>query len=88
MVDYSTSFAADNRRLVVLALRLFDILAVVGAGIAAYWLRHGTFDVEPNYVAAMATGAFLAGVYMHFANLYSYTNLVAFSLQFGTVTAA
>ena len=88
MAAYSTSFAADTRWLIVVALRLSDVLAVLLCGIVAYWARHGTVSIPDLYWAAMALAAFLAATYMHFANLYSFSNLVTFSLQFGTVTAA
>ena len=87
MVAYSTSFAADTRRLIIAGLRVSDVLAVLVAGAVAYWARHGTLHIEDVYIAAMALGALLTATYMHFAKLYSYSNLVAFSLQFGTVTA-
>lgn len=87
MVAYSTSFAADTRWLVVVALRVSDVLAVIAAGVLAYWARHGTLSIPDLYLAAMLLAAFLTAIYMHFANLYSFTNLATFSLQFGTVTA-
>ena len=87
MVAAITTFAADTRRLIIVALRLADILVVIGAGIAAYWARHGTFNISDVYLAAVLVGAFLTATYMHFTSLYSYANLVTFSLQFGKVTA-
>lgn len=87
MVAVITTFAADARRLIVTGLRLADVLVVIGAGIFAYWARHGTFDVTDIYLTAILLGAFLTATYMHFTSLYSFTNLVTFSLQFGKVTA-
>jgi Undecaprenyl-phosphate glucose phosphotransferase len=87
MVAVITTFAADARRLIVIGLRLADVLVVIGAGFFAYWARHGTFDVTDVYLTAVLVGAFLTATYMHFTSLYSFTNLVTFSLQFGKVTA-
>lgn len=87
MVAVITTFAADARRLIVIGLRLADALVVIGAGIFAYWARHGTFDITDIYLTAVLVGAFLTATYMHFTSLYSFTNLMTFSLQFGKVTA-
>jgi putative colanic acid biosynthesis UDP-glucose lipid carrier transferase len=87
MVAVPTTFAADTRRLIVVGLRLADVLTVIGAGFLAYLTRHGTIHAPEPYVAAILAGAFLTAIYLHFANLYSFGNLLAFSLQFGKVTA-
>lgn len=87
MVAVITTFAADARRLILIGLRLADVLAVIGAGVFAYWARHGTFNITEIYMAAVLVGAFLTATYMHFTSLYSFANLVTFSLQFGKVTA-
>lgn len=87
MVAVITTFAADARRLIIIGLRLADVLVVIGSGIFAYWARHGTIDVPDVYVTALLVGAFLTATYMHFTSLYSFANLVTFSLQFGKVTA-
>ena len=83
MVAVVTTFAADAQRLIVFGLRVTDALAVIGAGVFAYWTRHGTFALPDIYLAALVMGAFLTATYMHFANLYSFQNLITFSLQFG-----
>ncbi|CAN0541406.1 unnamed protein product, partial [Laminaria digitata] len=87
MVAAITTFAADARRLIIIGLRFADVLAVIGAGLFAYWARHGTFALPDIYLAALLVGAFLTATYMHFTSLYSFSNLVTFSLQFGKVTA-
>ena len=87
MVAVITTFAADARRLIIIGLRLADVLVVIGAGVFAYWARHGTIDVPDVYMTALLVGAFLTATYMHFTSLYSFANLVTFSLQFGKVTA-
>lgn len=87
MVAVVTTFAADAQRLIVFGLRVTDVLAVIGAGVFAYWTRHGTFSLPDVYLAALVMGGFLTATYMHFANLYSFQNLITFSLQFGRVTA-
>ena len=87
MATYSKSFAPDTRRVIVLGLRIGDVAAVLVAGGIAYWLRHDTLNVPEDYWVAILLGAFLAAIYMHFANLYTYSNLASFSLQFGAVTA-
>ena len=87
MVATITNFASDARRLIIIGLRLADIIAVIGAGVFAYWARHGSFAVTDIYLTAVLVGAFLTATYMHFASLYSFANLVTFSLQFGKVTA-
>lgn len=87
MVATITNFASDARRLIIVGLRFADIIAVIGAGIFAYWARHGSFAVTDIYLTAVLFGAFLTATYMHFASLYSFANLMTFSLQFGKVTA-
>jgi Undecaprenyl-phosphate glucose phosphotransferase len=87
MVAVITTFAADARRLIIISLRFADVQVVFGAGIFAYWARHGTIDVPDVYVTALLVGAFLTATCMHFTSLYSFANLVTFSLQFGKVTA-
>lgn len=87
MAWYRTTFAADTRRLIVLGFRIIDVLAVLIAGGISYWARHGTLQVPEDYWVAILLAAFLSTTYMHFAGLYSYSNLAAFTLQFGTVTA-
>lgn len=87
MVAAITTFAADARRLIIIGLRFADVLAVIGAGLFAYWARHGTFAVTDIYLTALLVAAFLTATYMHFTSLYSFANLVTFSLQFGKVTA-
>ncbi|MEX2454991.1 MAG: undecaprenyl-phosphate glucose phosphotransferase [Rhodospirillaceae bacterium] len=86
MFAIPTTFAADAQRLIVVGLRLADVLAVVGAGIAAYWTRHGTLAIPDIYWSAMGLAGLLTAIYMHFANSYSFGSIVAFSLQFGKVT--
>ncbi len=86
MVAIPTTFAADNQRLIVVGLRLGDIAAVIGAGLVAYWTRHGTLAIPDIYWSAMGLAMLLTAIYMHFANTYSYGNIAAFSLQFGKVT--
>ncbi len=87
MVAVITTFAADARRLIIVGLRIADVAVVIGAGVFAYWARHGTFQLTDVYMTAVMVGAFLTATYMHFTSLYSFTNLVTFSLQFGKVTA-
>ena len=87
MVATITNFASDARRLIIIGLRFADIIAVIGAGVFAYWARHGSFAITDIYLTAVLVGAFLTATYMHFASLYSFANLVTFSLQFGKVTA-
>ena len=87
MVAVITTFAADARRLIIVGLRVADVAVVIGAGIFAYWARHGTFHLTDIYTTAVLVGAFLTATYMHFTSLYSFTNLITFSLQFGKVTA-
>mgnify|MGYP003642347139 CR=1 FL=1 len=87
MVATITNFASDARRLIIVGLRFADVIAVIGAGVFAYWARHGNFAVTDIYLTAVLVGAFLTATYMHFASLYSFANLVTFSLQFGKVTA-
>lgn len=87
MVAVITTFAADARRLIIVGLRFADVLTVIGAGMFAYWARHGTFAVTDIYLTALLVAAFLTATYMHFTSLYSFSNLVTFSLQFGKVTA-
>jgi Undecaprenyl-phosphate glucose phosphotransferase len=87
MVAAITNFASDARRLIIVGLRFADVIAVVGAGVFAYWARHGSFAVTDIYLTAVLVAAFLTATYMHFTSLYSFANLVTFSLQFGKVTA-
>ncbi len=87
MVAAITTFAAGARRLIIIGLRFADVMAVVGAGLFAYWARHGSFAITDIYLTAVLVAAFLTATYMHFTNLYSFANLVTFSLQFGKVTA-
>ena len=87
MVAAITTFAADARRLIIIGLRFADVMAVIGAGLFAYWARHGSFAITDIYLTAVLVAAFLTATYMHFTNLYSFANLVTFSLQFGKVTA-
>ncbi len=87
MVAVITTFAADARRLILIGLRLADTLVVIAAGIFAYWARHGIFDLPDVYLTALLVAAFLTATCMHFTNLYSFSNLATFSLQFGKVTA-
>lgn len=86
MVAIPTTFAADNQRLIVVGLRLGDVAVVIGAGVVAYWTRHGTLAIPDIYWSAMGLAMLLTAIYMHFANIYSYGNIAAFSLQFGKVT--
>jgi Undecaprenyl-phosphate glucose phosphotransferase len=86
MVAIPTTFAADNQRLIVVGLRLGDIAVVLGAGVVAYWTRHGTLAIPDIYWSAMGLATLLTAIYMHFANSYSYGNIATFSLQFGKVT--
>ena len=87
MVAAITTFAAGARRLIIIGLRFADVMAVIGAGLFAYWARHGSFAITDIYLTAVLVAAFLTATYMHFTNLYSFANLVTFSLQFGKVTA-
>ena len=86
MVAIPTTFAADTQRLIVLGLRLGDMAVVVAAGVVAYWTRHGTLAIPDVYWSAMGLATLLTAIYMHFANIYSYGSIAAFSLQFGKVT--
>ncbi len=80
-----TAFASDSRKLTLGLLRVADCVIVVGAGVVAYWGRHGDFNMPDVYLAAFATAAVLTANYMHLSRLYAFPSLRDFLIEFGTI---
>ena len=67
--------AADTQAVVGGVVRACDSVIVVGSGLLAYQLRHGSVDLPTEHLIAIAVGALLTLNYMHFARVYRFHNL-------------
>ena len=79
--------AADTQAVVGGVVRACDLVIVVGSGLLAFELRHGSVDLTTEYLFALAIGALLTLNYMHFARVYRFRNLRRPQNQIGPLTA-
>ena len=82
------SLGIDDQRVIIGALRVVDVLIVVGTGLGAYVLRHGAQNIADHYLVAIAIGSLLAANYLQLGKLYKFGGLQHFALQFGALTAS
>lgn len=82
------SLGMDDQRVIIGALRIVDVLIVVGTGLGAYVLRHGAQNIADHYLVAIAIGSLLAANYLQLGKLYRFDGLQKFALQFGALTAS
>jgi exopolysaccharide biosynthesis polyprenyl glycosylphosphotransferase len=78
----------DDQRVIIGALRVVDVLIVVGTGLGAYVLRHGTINVADHYLVAIAISGLLTANYFQLGKLYRFEGLHRFAPQFGALTAS
>jgi Undecaprenyl-phosphate glucose phosphotransferase len=84
---HSFARAADTQAVVGGVVRACDFVIVVGSGLLAYELRHGSVDMPAEYLIAIIVGALLTLNYMHFARVYRFNNLRRPQNQIGPLTA-
>lgn len=82
------SLGMDDQRVIIGALRIVDILIVVGAGLGAYVMRHGAQNIADHYLVAIAIASLLTANYLQLGKLYRFEGLQRFALQFGALTAS
>lgn len=82
------SLGMDDQRVIIGALRLIDVLIVMGTGLGAYVIRHGTQNIPDHYLVAIAIASLLTANYLQLGKLYRFEGLQRFALQFGALTAS
>lgn len=70
------------------AMRICDAAVVVGAGLGAYFLRHGSLNLASHYLLAIVIATLLAANALHVARLYDQRNLGNIQMQLGALTGA
>lgn len=87
----ATPAARRSRRLGMIAsspsvllglTRVVDLLVILVAGWAAYWLRHGSPELPVPYLVAIGIGLVVAANAFHFAGLYNFDNVRNSASQF------
>ena len=78
-----TGFASDLQTVASALLRLGDLFLVAVAAVISYWIRHDTFVLPGNYLAAIAASLFLTANYLQFAHIYDTERLRSVVFQFG-----
>ena len=61
----------EYSRTLSMTIRLIDMLGIVMAGVAAYFLRFQHVSIPAHYLAAIFIGAILATIVFGFCNLYT-----------------
>jgi Undecaprenyl-phosphate glucose phosphotransferase len=69
-------------------MRICDAAVVVGAGLGAYFLRHGSLNLASHYLLAIVVATLLTANALHVARLYDQRNLGNVQMQLGTLTGA
>lgn len=82
------SLGMEDQRVIIGALRVVDVLTVVGTGLGAYVMRHGAQNIPDHYLVAIAIASLLTANYLQLGKLYRFEGLQNFALQFGALTAS
>lgn len=82
------SLGMDDQRVIIGALRVVDVLIVVGTGLGAYAMRHGVQNIQDHYLVAIAIGSLLTANYFQIGKLYRFEGLQRFAMQFGALAAS